>query len=64
VQHLNGIFAFAIWDARCKELVIARDRMGIKPLYYTEVAGQLIFGSEMKALLAHPGVARDLGLGT
>jgi len=62
VQHLNGIFAFAIWDARRKELVIARDRMGIKPLYYTEAAGQLIFGSEMKALLAHPDVARDIDL--
>lgn len=61
-QHLNGIFAFAIWDARRKELVIARDRMGIKPLYYTEAAGQLIFGSEMKALLAHPDVARDIDL--
>ncbi|MBU0703759.1 MAG: asparagine synthase (glutamine-hydrolyzing), partial [Chloroflexi bacterium] len=59
-QHLNGIFAFAIWDARREELVIARDRMGIKPLYYTEAAGQLIFGSEMKALLAHPDVARDI----
>jgi len=62
VQHLNGIFAFAIWDARRKELVIARDRMGIKPLYYTEAAGQLIFGSEMKVLLAHPDVARDIDL--
>ena len=61
-QHLNGIFAFAIWDARREELVIARDRMGIKPLYYTEAAGQLIFGSEMKSLLAHPDVARDIDL--
>ncbi len=62
VQHLNGIFAFAIWDALRRELVIGRDRMGIKPLYYAEVAGQLIFGSEMKVLLAHPAVERDIDL--
>jgi len=60
VQHLNGIFAFAIWDSRQQKLYVARDRMGIKPLYYTEVDGQLIFASEMKALLAHPKVKRDI----
>jgi asparagine synthase (glutamine-hydrolysing) len=62
VQHLNGIFAFAIWDAPRQEIVMARDRMGIKPLYYTEAGGQLIFGSEMKVVLAHPDVARDIDL--
>lgn len=62
VQHLNGIFAFAIWDIAREELFIARDRMGIKPLYYTETANQLIFGSEMKVMLAHPDVERDIDL--
>ena len=62
VQHLDGIFAFAIWDSRGREVIIARDRMGIKPLYYTELPGRLIFGSEMKALLAHPQVERDIDL--
>ena len=62
VHRLNGIFAFAIWDTRREEIVIARDRMGIKPLYYTEMANQLVFGSEMKVVLAHPDVARDIDL--
>jgi len=62
VQHLNGIFAFAIWDIPRKEILIARDRMGVKPLYYTETANQLIFGSEMKVVLAHPDVERDIDL--
>ena len=62
VQHLNGIFAFAIWDIHQKEIFIARDRTGVKPLYYTETANQLIFGSEMKVMLAHPDVERDIDL--
>jgi asparagine synthase (glutamine-hydrolysing) len=63
VQHLNGIFAFAIWDGRKKELILARDRMGIKPMYYTQLAnGQFIFGSEMKAILSHPEVERKVDL--
>jgi asparagine synthase (glutamine-hydrolysing) len=62
VQHLNGIFAFAIWDIAHREIFVARDRMGIKPLYYTEMADQLVFGSEMKVLLAHPDVTRDIDL--
>jgi asparagine synthase (glutamine-hydrolysing) len=62
LQHLNGIFAFAIWDASKKELVIARDRMGIKPLYYTQTADLFVFGSELKVLLAHPDVKRDIDL--
>ncbi|KOR30488.1 hypothetical protein TI04_05590 [Achromatium sp. WMS2] len=56
VKFLNGIFAYAIWDNRQRQLVIARDRIGIKPLYYTQVDNQLIFGSELKALLQHPSV--------
>jgi asparagine synthase (glutamine-hydrolysing) len=62
VNHLNGIFAFAIWDKYRKELLLARDRMGIKPLYYTQVNGQLIFGSEMKVLLANPAVQAEIDL--
>jgi len=62
VQHLDGIFAFAIWDIPRREILLARDRMGIKPLYYTETKNQLIFGSEMKVVLAHPEVKRDIDL--
>ncbi len=63
VQQLDGIFAFAIWDNRKHELVLARDRMGIKPIYYTCLPdGQLVFGSEMKVILAHPGVQHDVDL--
>ena len=60
VQHLDGIFGFAIWDARRQEIVLARDRMGIKPLYYTQQGRRLIFGSELKAVLAGPGIERDI----
>ncbi len=63
IQHLNGIFSIAIWDSPRQEIIIARDRLGIKPLYYTEIAtNQLVFGSEMKALLANPDVKRDIDL--
>ena len=56
VQHLRGMFAFAIWDAKQKSLFIARDRLGIKPLYYRLTPDNFIFGSEIKALRAYPGV--------
>jgi asparagine synthase (glutamine-hydrolysing) len=62
VQHLNGIFAFAIWDIPHQELTLARDRMGIKPLYYTETSNKFIFGSELKVVLAHPEVKREIDL--
>jgi asparagine synthase (glutamine-hydrolysing) len=62
VQHLNGIFAFAIWDIALRRVTIARDRVGVKPLYYAQVGDQLVFGSEMKVLLAHPSVKRDIDL--
>jgi asparagine synthase (glutamine-hydrolysing) len=53
VQHLRGMFAFAIWDKKRKSLFIARDRLGIKPLYYELTPERLIFGSEIKVVLAH-----------
>jgi asparagine synthase (glutamine-hydrolysing) len=57
VQHLRGMFAFALWDARRHRLFAARDRLGIKPFYYRKTADRFLFGSEIKVILAHPGVA-------
>ena len=54
VNHLNGIFAFAIWDTNTKELFIARDHFGIKPFFYTEFNGSFIFASELKAIFKFP----------
>src|SRR5207247_10508721 len=56
VQNLRGMFAFAIWDRRLRRLFIARDRLGIKPLYYFYDDKKFIFGSEIKAILAYPGI--------
>ena len=56
VERFNGIFAFAIWDEMQQTLFVARDRIGVKPLFYTVGDSGLIFGSELKALLAHPEV--------
>jgi len=59
VHQFRGMFAFAIWDKRAKRLYIARDRLGIKPLYYTQVGETLVFGSEIKSLLQFPGVTAE-----
>jgi len=60
VARLHGMFGFAIWDHPRERLLLARDRVGKKPLYYTCVDGNLIFASEIKALLCHPGVTRQV----
>ncbi|MFD2421279.1 asparagine synthase (glutamine-hydrolyzing) [Amycolatopsis pigmentata] len=57
-DHLNGMYAFAIWDARDRKLVMIRDRMGIKPFYYHPTRDGVIFGSEPKAILANPRVRK------
>lgn len=58
--HLNGIFAFAIWDMNLQKLIIGRDQFGIKPLHYTVLGEQLVFGSEVKSILCHPQVERQI----
>lgn len=62
VARLDGMFAFGLWDARQRRLLIARDRLGKKPLYWGIFGGRLLFASEIKALLAHPDVPRELDL--
>ena len=59
-KHLRGMFALAIWDEQAKSLFLARDRVGKKPLLYTETNGQLMFASEFSALVLHPDVSRDV----
>jgi asparagine synthase (glutamine-hydrolysing) len=59
-RRLEGMFAFAVWDDRRRRLVVGRDRTGKKPLYYWAGGGRLVFGSEIKAVLAHPAVPREL----
>lgn len=61
-RRLRGMFAMAIWSERDRRLVLARDRLGIKPLYIRRLGSGLIFGSELKVLFEHPGVSRQLDL--
>ena len=58
LARFNGMWAFALWDERRRELFCARDRLGVKPFYYAVAAGSFLFASEIKALLVHPGVGR------
>src|SRR5271157_1629585 len=60
LEKLRGMFAFAIWDENTKTLFLARDRVGIKPLYYSLTDKALVFGSEIKAILADPAISREL----
>ena len=60
VDQLRGMFAFAIWDKQQQQLFIARDRLGIKPLYFAQLNNEFVFGSEIKAILMHPDVDRSV----
>jgi len=60
VQYLNGDWAFAIWDVRERKLFLSRDRAGVRPLFYAQTPGELVFASEIKAVLAHGSVDRAL----
>ena len=60
LNHLDGMFALALWDRQREQLLLARDRMGEKPLYYASAGGWLVWGSELRALLTHPAVSCEL----
>src|SRR5215510_6855377 len=60
MERLNGMFSFALWDERRRRLLLVRDRLGVKPLYWTQIAGRFAFASEMKALLFWPEFCREI----
>jgi len=60
VSKFNGMFAFALWDSAEKRLILARDRYGIKPMYYADLGRHFIFGSEVKAILKHPAISASM----
>jgi asparagine synthase (glutamine-hydrolysing) len=62
LEALRGMFAFAIWDSQKQQLFLARDRVGVKPLYYAIVDGQFIFGSEIKSILQHKRISREINV--
>ena len=62
LNKFRGMFGIAIWDLISKELFIARDYFGIKPMYYTQVGNDLVFGSEIKCILTHPNVKKELNI--
>lgn len=62
VRYMNGQWAFAIWDAKRRRLFVSRDRLGVRPLFYTRTGQSFLFGSEVKALLAHPQVNAEIDL--
>jgi asparagine synthase (glutamine-hydrolysing) len=60
LNRLNGMFAFVLWDRKTRELIVARDRCGVKPIYYAKRGGVVLIGSEIKALLAHPALQAEM----
>ena len=62
MDDLDGVFGLAVWQEQPRTLVLARDRLGVKPLYYAVLPDQLVFASELRAMLAHPRISRDLNL--
>jgi asparagine synthase (glutamine-hydrolysing) len=62
VHHLNGIFAFGLWDEQKQQLLLVRDHLGVKPLFYAQRGSAVLFGSELKALLAHPSVKAEIDI--